>query len=357
MERPSQHDSPRVPYAVSQHTTREETAARHILLPLPSIWPLLTGAAVAASVVGLLFIDNYPWFSLITLPLLLAAILGWVLQKPVVRPMPLAQAGSIPAMATASPVVVEMPTMKLGSVSIPPVGAQRAGSIVDLPTMKLGSISTPGPSLAPSGQFKWGKPTPLPPLPAVTPLPALPTFAPYGQVQQVPPLPQVSQSPQPSPWMQQVTPYPASLSLPPPAPFPAQQGYPLQKHKKRRVNRGAMVALLCSIGLIVLVLGYGLTTLASNRNASKPAPAAQPAQVTVNNAGFSPTSLTIAPGTTVVWTNKSTLPHTVTDSGAFDSGNLPVGSSYRFTFTHPGTYHYTCSYHPFMLGTIIVQQT
>jgi plastocyanin len=78
--------------------------------------------------------------------------------------------------------------------------------------------------------------------------------------------------------------------------------------------------------------------------------------IIVSRADFSPATLTTTVGSTVIWKNTSQVAHTVTsDDGTFDSGDLPAGGTFRFTFTKPGTYHYICAYHPWMVGTIIVQ--
>jgi plastocyanin len=64
-------------------------------------------------------------------------------------------------------------------------------------------------------------------------------------------------------------------------------------------------------------------------------------------------------GTVVTWTNSDVVAHTATATnpqGAFNSGNLNTGQSYSFTFDTAGTYDYFCSYHPFMKGTIIVEE-
>jgi plastocyanin len=80
-----------------------------------------------------------------------------------------------------------------------------------------------------------------------------------------------------------------------------------------------------------------------------------------NQAGYySPGNFTVKLGHSVSWVNHDTASHTVTStsvpSGAtsFDSGNMGPGSRYSITFTTAGVYHYTCSYHSFMTGTIIV---
>jgi plastocyanin len=74
--------------------------------------------------------------------------------------------------------------------------------------------------------------------------------------------------------------------------------------------------------------------------------------------GYSPATITVVIGVnnTVVRTNKDGSPHTVTSVGkGFDSGNVNAGDSFTYTFTTSGTYQYTCSYHPWMKGTVIVK--
>jgi plastocyanin len=77
--------------------------------------------------------------------------------------------------------------------------------------------------------------------------------------------------------------------------------------------------------------------------------------VLITNFAFSPASLTVPAGTTVVWTNQDTVTHTVTAADkSFDSGNLLPGRTYSRTFTTPGTYPYICQIHSFMTGTVTV---
>jgi plastocyanin len=78
-------------------------------------------------------------------------------------------------------------------------------------------------------------------------------------------------------------------------------------------------------------------------------------QVTITDSTFSPASLTIASGDTVTWTNAGVLPHTVTQSGGFDSGNLDPGHTYTLTLSAAGSYAYACSYHPEQVGSVTVQ--
>jgi sulfocyanin len=79
-------------------------------------------------------------------------------------------------------------------------------------------------------------------------------------------------------------------------------------------------------------------------------------QVAIQNFAFSPQTLTVTPGTTVVWTQKDSAPHTVTsDTGAWTaSADLSSGQTFSHTFTKTGTFAYHCAVHPNMTATIIV---
>ena len=70
---------------------------------------------------------------------------------------------------------------------------------------------------------------------------------------------------------------------------------------------------------------------------------------------FQPGQINVQPGTTVRWVNDGKHKHTITsDTGLFDSGDLPPGESYSATFITPGTYQYYCRHHKGMQGTIVV---
>ncbi|HMN98327.1 MAG TPA: cupredoxin domain-containing protein [Miltoncostaeaceae bacterium] len=78
--------------------------------------------------------------------------------------------------------------------------------------------------------------------------------------------------------------------------------------------------------------------------------------VTINDAGYSPAEMVVAPGQNVVFTSTGVNPHTVTsDTGAFDSGTLNKNG--RFELAAPaatGVYSYHCTFHAFMRGTVTV---
>lgn len=81
-----------------------------------------------------------------------------------------------------------------------------------------------------------------------------------------------------------------------------------------------------------------------------------PTNVMARDFMFAPTSLTVSAGSTVTWTNQDDEPHTVvSDTGLFRSAAMDTKESFAFRFDKPGTYHYACSIHPRMVGTIVVQ--
>ena len=80
------------------------------------------------------------------------------------------------------------------------------------------------------------------------------------------------------------------------------------------------------------------------------------AEVKVDNFSFGPATLTVAVGTTVTWTNRDDIPHTVvSDDKVFKSKVLDTDEKFSFTFAKPGTYGYFCSIHPKMTGKVVVQ--
>jgi plastocyanin len=84
--------------------------------------------------------------------------------------------------------------------------------------------------------------------------------------------------------------------------------------------------------------------------------AASPPTVELRDFMFAPASLTVNAGSTVRWVNRDEEPHTVVAAdGSFRSGALDTGQAYAFRFAQPGTYRFTCSIHPRMVGTIIVR--
>lgn len=90
--------------------------------------------------------------------------------------------------------------------------------------------------------------------------------------------------------------------------------------------------------------------------ATAPRPVAVAVSAQIKNFAFVPAVLTVAPGTTVTWTNTDEEPHTVTSTnGSFRSSALDTDDKFSFTFNRPGDYAYFCRLHPHMTGRVVVK--
>ncbi len=79
-------------------------------------------------------------------------------------------------------------------------------------------------------------------------------------------------------------------------------------------------------------------------------------KVSIKQFAFTPNSLTIPVGSTVMWTNNEIIPHTVTaDDGSFTSDTLSKSDTFSHTFTAVGTVAYHCTYHTNMKADVIVK--
>lgn len=63
-----------------------EVAEPHIHLPNPSLWPLMLSVAILLVIIGLLFIPDSPWLSIVGAVLALVGIMGWALEDPMKAP-------------------------------------------------------------------------------------------------------------------------------------------------------------------------------------------------------------------------------------------------------------------------------
>jgi plastocyanin len=111
-----------------------------------------------------------------------------------------------------------------------------------------------------------------------------------------------------------------------------------------------IVGLLATVVVATLLLSAG--SPGSAANTAEPASA----EVKVDNFSFGPATLTVAVGTTVTWTNRDDIPHTVVSTDkVFKSKVLDTDEKFSFTFSKAGTYPYFCSIHPKMTGSVVVQ--
>ncbi len=132
-----------------------------------------------------------------------------------------------------------------------------------------------------------------------------------------------------------------------------------QKNHTRRISFLSLISLMaiaalllsaCQPAVIPNTGGSQIPTTAASpmptTGGSQPQPQPASQSVTMVNTSFSPQQLTVKVGTTVIWTNKDTMVHTVTaDDKSFDSGNLNPGDTFKFTFMKTGTFRYYCKIH------------
>ena len=121
---------------------------------------------------------------------------------------------------------------------------------------------------------------------------------------------------------------------------------------KRRNVCVAGMATAVMVALVLLVAGSPDVTA----NTQQAAPAAS--EVKIDNFSFGPGTITVAVGTTVTWTNRDDIPHTVVSSDdpkVFKSKVLDTDEKFSFTFDKAGTFPYFCSIHPKMTGKVVVQ--
>jgi 3',5'-cyclic-AMP phosphodiesterase len=79
------------------------------------------------------------------------------------------------------------------------------------------------------------------------------------------------------------------------------------------------------------------------------------AEITVDNFRFDPQARTVPAGTTVTWTNRDDVPHTIRSTDdAFRSPALDTDEQFSHRFDAPGRYPYFCSIHPKMTARIDV---
>ena len=135
----------------------------------------------------------------------------------------------------------------------------------------------------------------------------------------------------------------------------------------------AMVVIVALFALAAVAAACGSSSSSSTTTPTTPATSAggsggTAASVSIQNFAFTPKTLTVAPGTTVTWTNNDSTPHNVmstkslslnsTTTSVFASSTLSQGQTFSFTFSAKGVYFYECSIHkslPAMHAEIVVK--
>lgn len=112
------------------------------------------------------------------------------------------------------------------------------------------------------------------------------------------------------------------------------------------------------LGGLIFAVTLVVAGIAAGRGASMARAQAKPAataEVTIDNFSFGPVAVTVSVGTTVTWTNRDDIPHTVVSTEkVFKSKVLDTDEKFSYAFTKAGEYQYFCSIHPKMTGKVVV---
>ena len=145
-------------------------------------------------------------------------------------------------------------------------------------------------------------------------------------------------------------------------------------------RRVVVLAIAIVVVLAAAITGYiYLTSLSPNNGAGNPSVTMIPIPPGsyIEPSGFNTTlfqeyfatgpypypvnkTVTIGVNNTIEWVNKDTQAHTATaivspQQPLFNSGLILPGKSFSITLTIPGTYRYTCAWHNWLAGQIIVK--
>jgi plastocyanin len=78
--------------------------------------------------------------------------------------------------------------------------------------------------------------------------------------------------------------------------------------------------------------------------------------ITMEAMAYSPETLHVKRGDTVVWVNKDPFPHTATAADrSFDSREIASGKRWSYVAKTAGTHPYVCKLHPTMKAVLIVE--
>jgi plastocyanin len=103
------------------------------------------------------------------------------------------------------------------------------------------------------------------------------------------------------------------------------------------------------VSLFLLIMSI---TISCKKSSDTPGPN----EVFIKGMAFNPSTITVAAGTSVTWTNKDGVAHTVTSTGGlFDSGSINPGETYSHLFNTAGTFPYYCTIHTYMTGSVVVK--
>jgi plastocyanin len=121
-----------------------------------------------------------------------------------------------------------------------------------------------------------------------------------------------------------------------------------------RARAAAAAALVLSAALLLGACGRSAPKSGSP---ASPGAAVTGTSISISNFMFSPMSITVSPGATISVTNEDSVTHTLSATAhQFDTGDIAQNQTKTFSAPmRPGTYHYICNIHQYMMGTVTVK--
>jgi plastocyanin len=124
-------------------------------------------------------------------------------------------------------------------------------------------------------------------------------------------------------------------------------------HRRQLRTRSALLGIALVIGLMLVPSN---ASASGGGGCGRPVTDATGTTITIRQFCFGPTILRVAPGETVTWINKDVVPHTVVGANAVwgDFSTLKRHAQVTYRFIRSGVYPYVCTYHPGMVGAVVV---
>jgi plastocyanin len=138
------------------------------------------------------------------------------------------------------------------------------------------------------------------------------------------------------------------------------QEYTMKKPKRGLIEIGIIIGVVILFRVGIVLVNDTMNSAASTNTATLPVHSGS-ITLTISNMEFHPATIVITSGSKITWVNHDPMAHTVTEGqhasatrGGFTSGILAAGKSWSYVFHAPGTYLYTCNFHPNMNAKVIV---
>jgi plastocyanin len=122
-----------------------------------------------------------------------------------------------------------------------------------------------------------------------------------------------------------------------------------------QVNRRGMSIVVGA--LLLVALAPALASASGGGGCGRAVTDDDGTRVGISNFCFGPTILRVRAGETVTWVNEDAVPHTVLGANGAWGGYDTVrrnGGQVAYRFVGSGVYPYVCTYHPGMIGAVVV---